>query len=360
LFLLSVALSTSREFTGRHQVLRRHRDKEGPILQFTPASGDICTRNENTQPSFDIILTAQNLLGSVSIAYCRIDKILGWRCPACSNDFTVQGVYQTTRTAGYIVENGATILVAFRGTTTMASKFADLNAFPTPYPPDAETSFLGCEHCVHRGFLGEYEEIMNTGMRAMFQTTLARLPDANIFLAGHSAGGCVAELLAYDTASLWTPEQRLKLNVYTFGAPRIFTEGMMSEYNTLVPNTFRFVYRNDPIPHLPPTFLGYSHAGLLVYCTEPNMMVGCACKGLVDGDGGSLATHHDTADHSHGFGANLDFYNRASIRVGCDGRAAEHEWENDIGDLSPKDVPKLERPQDWNSAEHSAEHRKIE
>jgi len=179
----------------------------------------------------------------------------------------------------------------------------------------------------------------------MFVTTMARLPDAKIFLVGHSAGGALATLMAYETASPWTPEQRLKLNVYTFGSPRVFAEGMMSEYNTLVKNTFRFVYNHDPIPHLPPTEFGYSHVGLLVFCTEPDMDIGCVCKGLVDDDGGTLLTHLDMVDHAHTFGSNLDLYDRESIRVGCDGRKSDGDSENHIGDLNPEDVSKLERPQ---------------
>jgi hypothetical protein len=272
---------------------------------------------------------------------------MAWQCPICSEDFTVQGVYQTTKIAGFIADNGKDIIVAFRGTATDEATLAALNWVKTPYPPNANVNIIGqlfdCDHCVHQGLLGEYEGVMALGMRAMFETTVARLPDANIFMTGHSAGGAVANLMAYDIAAGWTPEKRLRLNVYTFGAPRIFTEGMKFEYNTFVKNTFRFVYKNDPVPCLPPISFGYSHVGIFVDCTETDMVY-CQCKGLADG-GGTMLSHHTFKDHTHMFSTNLDFYERDSVTLGCDGRKPANKAEKNQGDLSPYIVKKLERPQ---------------
>jgi len=344
--LVFLCLAITSRVDGRsHGTLSRLRHKNKIFtLHFIGSSGDLCVPEEKLPR--DVLETGENILAMAGFSYCRIDKIMAWKCPVCSQDFTVQGTYQTSRTAAFIADNGKDIFVVFRGSSTPSAYLSDFNAIPTPYPPNPDVTFLGrlfssCDHCVHRGFLSVYEEIMNEGLREMFDATLKRLPDAKIFLSGHSAGGAVATIMAYDLALPWTPEQRLQINVYSFGSPRVFTKGMTNEYNTFVKNTYRFVYKEDPVPHVPLLSMGYEHVGQLIFGSTP-VFEDCICKGLVDSDGGDLRNHHSGADHDYEWRINLDNYERDSVTLGCDGRVASTLEEAEEGDLNTNVVQKLE------------------
>jgi predicted lipase len=55
-------------------------------------------------------------------------------------------------------------------------------------------------------------------------------------VAGHSLGGAMATLAAYDLASLRKPEA---LNVYVYGCPRTGNHAFANDYRIRVPNTWQ-------------------------------------------------------------------------------------------------------------------------
>lgn len=75
--------------------------------------------------------------------------------------------------------------------------------------------------------------------------------------AGHSLGGALANLCAFDIA--WAIKEagatcdnggRVEVSCYTFGAPRTGNFAFKSEYNVLVPDSWAVI--NDQVP---PVFL---------------------------------------------------------------------------------------------------------
>lgn len=70
---------------------------------------------------------------------------------------------------------------------------------------------------------------------------------------GHSLGGALAILAAYDVQQRW-PQSRMR--VYTFGAPRVGNGAWTSVYNAAVPDTWCLVNHNvggrEPGPGLLP------------------------------------------------------------------------------------------------------------
>lgn len=71
--------------------------------------------------------------------------------------------------------------------------------------------------------------------------------DFRIVLTGHSLGGSVASLAAFDIAKHceMTP---CSMSVYTFGAPRCGNHAFVSEYNAAVPDTWHII--NDQVKYL--------------------------------------------------------------------------------------------------------------
>ena len=71
--------------------------------------------------------------------------------------------------------------------------------------------------------------------------------------AGHSLGGALANLCAFDIAAAIkeagaTAEggHRIEVSCYTFGAPRTGNTAFRSEYNALVPDSWAVI--NDQVP----------------------------------------------------------------------------------------------------------------
>lgn len=90
---------------------------------------------------------------------------------------------------------------------------------------------------VHRGFLSQYRRISFPEHKDQVE----------ILIGGHSLGGPVAELLAFDLAG-----RGRKVQVFTFGAPRLGDPVFSSYYRASVPETWRVYNLRDTVPHLPP------------------------------------------------------------------------------------------------------------
>lgn len=132
------------------------------------------------------------------------------------------------------------LLVAFTGTSTAGDVYDDVRFFARPWPPDEAN-----EELVHGGFADRTLRLCTPELL----DTLAEHPDA--VLAGHSAGGACAVLLA-----AWAAERTpsVRHSVYTFGAPRVGNKGFAAAYRRrgLWDRTWRHRTPCDPVPRIPP------------------------------------------------------------------------------------------------------------
>ena len=88
----------------------------------------------------------------------------------------------------------------------------------------------------------------------------------SLVLTGHSLGGAVALLAAYELVAEWTVEE-----VTVFGCPRVGTPRFAKSYlgrksgpgatKTLGEITARYVHATDVISRVPPPLLWYQHVG---------------------------------------------------------------------------------------------------
>ncbi|EYC43147.1 hypothetical protein Y032_0502g2632 [Ancylostoma ceylanicum] len=67
---------------------------------------------------------------------------------------------------------------------------------------------------------------------------------------GHSLGGALAALAAVRTAKQGY-RKRNQITIYTFGEPRVGDKTFATNFDALVPNSYRVVFRRDIIPHIP-------------------------------------------------------------------------------------------------------------
>ncbi|PYH40538.1 lipase family protein [Aspergillus saccharolyticus JOP 1030-1] len=169
------------------------------------------------------------------------------------------------------------IIVAFRGTYSIANTIIDLSAYPQSYVPydpgnstGDDTGMLHCDNCtVHAGFMTSWH---NTRAIVLNHVSTARLqfPDYDLVLVGHSLGGAVAALAGVEMQLRgWKP------TVTTFGEPKVGNQGfaeylaklfeLPSEATAIPIERYRFhrvTHINDPVPLLPLAEWGYEmHAG---------------------------------------------------------------------------------------------------
>lgn len=81
---------------------------------------------------------------------------------------------------------------------------------------------------------------------------MADHPRAKVWITGHSLGGALASLVAYDLLQKKIIADAAQVQVYTMGQPRVGNLAFANAYNELVPRTYRMVNAKDIVPHLPP------------------------------------------------------------------------------------------------------------
>lgn len=99
-------------------------------------------------------------------------------------------------------------------------------------------------HSMHMGFRGTahivYQELLDDGISKL-------LDGRRLILCGHSSGGAIASAMSSPVvAPRFTASE-----VYTFGAPRVFTPNTAAKYAAAMFPTYRFVMPGDPVPRLP-------------------------------------------------------------------------------------------------------------
>jgi hypothetical protein len=140
------------------------------------------------------------------------------------------------------------VVVAFRGTLSF-----DLHQAPTLLDwlnnfnadPVAATGFPGF---VHPGFLGSVATVLGSALAEVARLRAGPLAAAPVLLTGHSKGGAMAALAAWQLQD--RPEA--PAGVVTFAAPKPGDRTFAAAYNAQVTHT-RYEYGNDIVPLLPPS-----------------------------------------------------------------------------------------------------------
>ncbi|GFR44840.1 hypothetical protein Agub_g6182, partial [Astrephomene gubernaculifera] len=196
-------------------------------------------------------------------------------------------------------------VIAFRGTEQVKWKdlATDLNLTPCSLNPErlddnaglpftariirAVTGVQQQQMMVHKGFLDAYDSVRATVFALLDAATAttgsssassagsssassaAAHPDGGapvwrVLVTGHSLGGALATLAAYELAERRTPARsRQSISLYTFGAPRVGNRAFAAEFDGLVPDAWRVTNSNDIIPSVP-RLMGYCHVGRAV------------------------------------------------------------------------------------------------
>ncbi|KAI9781983.1 MAG: hypothetical protein M1839_005576 [Geoglossum umbratile] len=278
-----------------------------PASTQTPLSAPTSSQNISTE----LFAELEELARLVDISYCvgttGIQK--PFACASRCAEFKGFGLVKTWNTGpllsdscGYIALShppfAPRIIVAFRGTYSIANAIVDLSTIPqeyVPYPPD-DSKASGrrgkhpnekCPNCrVHAGFLASWKNT-RPHIEPVVQLLVERFPHYRLTLVGHSLGGAVASLASLDFYRRgWNPE------VTTFGEPRVGNQALMDYFDARFYNHMhggesnyrRITHVNDPVPLLPLKEWGYRmHAGE-IYISKRDLHPSVADLERCDGD----------------------------------------------------------------------------
>ena len=130
---------------------------------------------------------------------------------------------------------------------------------------------------IHRGFEDAVDAVWA-------YISAALKPSAQpLFVTGHSLGGALAIIAAERL------RREMKIEacaIYTFGAPRVGSASFAGSYNAcgLGNRTYRLIHGLDIVPTLPPSALGFRHAGRLIACSRGDRFTGTEAPSLCDCD----------------------------------------------------------------------------
>ncbi len=141
---------------------------------------------------------------------------------------------------GFVARGATDILVAIRGTQTLMDWLSDF---------DLTLQLFNGVH-VHQGFALLYNQI-----KASIDQLLgvAVIPT---YVVGHSLGGAIATLCAFDLAH--DRQSLLPVMLTTFASPRVGALDFTTPFQQLVTNYNRIVNVGDLVPQIPPPPL-YAH-----------------------------------------------------------------------------------------------------
>jgi pimeloyl-ACP methyl ester carboxylesterase len=159
-----------------------------------------------------------------------------------------------------VAKRGDTIVVSFRGTggdtfveTITSGVMIDSVAVPVQpnfIPADRRGSAR-----VHAGFQRSYLKL-----RSDILAALRGQNDVHLFITGHSLGGAMATLMAWDMATNYGSQFKTITNI-TSGTPRVGNAAFKAAYESAVTDNLRIIANHDPVPAVPWFDGTYVHAG---------------------------------------------------------------------------------------------------
>ncbi len=179
---------------------------------------------------------------------------------------------------GYVVADDKNLVVAFRGTKTVdfddpdtldveagmdmvSNVITDAIAFQEKMDfvdPKARYAKQYRKIKIHRGFHREYGRLQDAVLK---RVNAKEHRKKTVYVTGHSLGGTLALLAAFDIAT----RTKRTVHLYVSGCARVGGKDFRKALEKVVPNTCRLTVNKDPVPRVPPGWAyDYTHAGRLV------------------------------------------------------------------------------------------------
>lgn len=168
-----------------------------------------------------------------------------------SDPFVLKDGWAPNKMYGYIFTDPGRkrAIFAFTGTFLLSQWVAD--ATYGQVPPTALHGYVPGV-LAHRGFYSIYLSIRDQLLQ-FYRVASSTLEE--LYITGHSLGGALSTLCAFDFAPIAAPAL---LTHYSFAAPRSGNDKYAEVFNTSLPTTLRIANTEDIVPQLPPAvWVGY-------------------------------------------------------------------------------------------------------
>ena len=221
-----------------------------------------CEKANPNRPSFTVPQNSTLLRLMRFSAASYVKKEMGtvletWTCDLCRDnlsDFQLRrvssdDVLETLAYTGYDPTLRA-ILVVFRGTLTPLNWLNNFDFFKKRadiFPVEAGK--------VHGGFLRMYKSLRQNVL-ADVQSLIAEHSTSEVYVTGHSLGGAMAVMGSLDIRQSHPTKSPIMIS---FAAPLVGDDCFVNYYTNRIQSSLRVVNGRDPVPLVPPFWLGFSH-----------------------------------------------------------------------------------------------------
>ena len=219
------------------------------ILLFT-----VVFANYNPEYSNTAILLSQS-------AYCMSNTNI-WDCATCSSDNILEGKIENKGELVIVGYNKPTnsVFISFRGSSNIQNWISNIQiVFTHPYEDTAIA--------VSDGFFKLYSSFREQ-LFEIIDIVAERYNIHTVFITGHSLGGALATICAFDI--LYNELPYVVSQHITFGSPRVGNDIFFEYFKTYGIYSKRITHHYDIVPHVPEEFLGYEHVNNEIWYDETN------------------------------------------------------------------------------------------
>lgn len=201
------------------------------------------------------LVNAKALALASQDAYTKTPTML---CPADGTALIITECDARSGEYGLAAEPGGCVVIVFEGSRNPRQFITDVEAWKHNIK----------DVSVHAGFYKVIASVMVQIVESL--KSLDGEKKKPIIITGHSLGGALAQLCAYelDVAGFIVD------SVYTFGGPRVANSVGVLDYGKLSDRTYRVVNGADIVPWCPGYLYGYRHTQCEMYMPATGGVIG--------------------------------------------------------------------------------------
>lgn len=212
-------------------------------------------------------------------------------------------------------------MVAYRGSTSIRNYLADILFLMG----SCDNLAVGC--AAHLGFLNAWGEVQDATVATVTALAAAN-PTYSIVVVGYSLGGAVGTLAAAHLRVAG-----FAVDLYTFGSPRVGNDVFADFVTAQAGAEYRVTHLDDPVPNLPPMFVGYRHTSPEYWLSDGNATTTDydvsdikVCEGNANATCNAGQGGFDTEAHNY----------YLEYTAGCS--SGEIEFKRDVASISDEDL----------------------
>jgi len=206
-------------------------------------------------------MLAKTALNISQSTYC-LDTTSNWECATCSSHNKYYSLIQKDSEQvilGYNTDYDI-IFVSFRGSINIQNWIDNIHVSQIQPYDDINIS-------VEKGFYNLFTNLKTDVIKEINDIS-TEYKTNNLLITGHSLGGALSTLLAFELLYVENTDMNIKL--ITFGSPRVGNEYFVSTFNKLPIYSNRITHHYDMVPHIPQEFLKYVHISQEIWYNEEN------------------------------------------------------------------------------------------